>query len=321
MADQINATNQTNKMCPVAGMTISGSTVSGCFCLRGQCQLWIPSDYNSESDKFAKTTGVKDKDGGNVNPDGGRCGLQGSDFLEGIYRIDYHNHRHHMHGYGHLYNNIPTQNGGFFWGLGFSLAQNLSMEYVTGEDVDGNNKIYGSDYYVKDSAAPPMIQSLNASLERKPYHWITWESAKKGIFPPMLNSVTPSIGDVTGGTRIKITGGFFSGNINQIVVKIGDNSCTNVNVADSKTLYCTTPPGDSTGDYSISITNYGNTFDSSGFNSLFLNTGGTSTFSGEFTYTDLPDDSSSQQELIRNEPIYTLISGSSILDCTGLTDV
>ncbi len=58
--------------------------------------------------------------------------------------------------------------------------------------------------------------------------------------PPVINSVTPSTGSVTGGTSITINGANF---VNVMAVKVGGNPVTNLAVGSSSQITATTPSG------------------------------------------------------------------------------
>jgi IPT/TIG domain len=74
--------------------------------------------------------------------------------------------------------------------------------------------------------------------------------------PPVVSSVSPTVGFASGGLLITITGtGFIDNEEEPISVKIGGAPCLNINLVDSTTIECTTPVR-SAGLKSIIITNF-----------------------------------------------------------------
>lgn len=314
MADTDNVNSQTDKFCPFAGMTINAGQVTGVFCIKEDCQLWVKNEVEGNADKFSRVTGENDPRGNRENTDEGRCGAQIADFMESLFRINHHIHNQHQHPRSHTNpNEYSDQNGGPFFGFGFSTMQLTTMEMAAGEDMNGDNKVYGIDYYIRDNDAPSTIQNMNQMMQRIPYHYVDWTSAKDGKFPPMLKNIYPNVGNTAGGTRVRITGGFFSGTLSSFEVKFGDSTGTNLNIVDSTTLYVTTPAG-SEGATDITLTNSGNTFDSDGWSSLFLNTGGSKTYTNAFEYSTEADDPDIQEELEGLESLVVYeIAGSTTM--------
>jgi hypothetical protein len=303
MSDQIIITEQTEKMCPFAGMSITDSTdgistASGVKCIKSQCQLWVANTETADpftqivSQNNAEPVAV-DAIAGTV--DGGRCGAQVSDYNENIFRLIHHYHRHHEHPYAHFSPvQLPTSNGGPFFNKTTPKSFMLSVESDTNEDQDGNGKILNKDFGILiDDNTPNSIKNMYNPGSSLPPVLVPWNDYIQNIYRPYYKSSYPNRLNVEGG-YIRVTGGFFSADAEnfELTIEIGnpDNDIsyqtlivtTDYRVKSSSVILIKIPSFvdheyfvDNTDVYlNLKITNSGNTFDQDGFLDNFTDTGG-----------------------------------------------
>ena len=94
--------------------------------------------------------------------------------------------------------------------------------------------------------------------------------------PPVVTTITPTIGATAGGTEVVIAGDkFATGNPDTIAVTIGGVACTSIVVDSDDQITCDTPAGSGAGDVVVTAT----------YNTTGLTSG---TLSSGFTHADAP---------------------------------
>lgn len=288
-----------NKYCPFQSINIteSGQTIEieGNLCIGEQCQLWV-KNTDKQDDIFKSIRGNIDPTAISKNSDDGRCGMQVSDMNENIFRLLHHMHMSHSHNLPHNTSMESPYGSNSFKPLTPSSAGILINEFMSKEDLDGNSKIYGIDFIIiNDSTRPSILNNVTKELTRTVKNYVSWNNFIDQVFPPYISSIVPNVGNIDGGTRIKITGSFFSGDVNDFSILFGEDEGTNIYIKDSNTLYVTSPFTDSSGYTPITISNSGDTFNTG------KNTGGSSVYSNIFSYTEDDDDEDIQTDIKEEE--------------------
>lgn len=329
-------------------------------CLNVKCQMWVSTSPSNNSDnlvnqdEFTMITGfplvrgsitpTEQLSNGEYKPNG-RCGLQTADYAELSYRLAHHYHMAHKHNIQHAnYNTTINYMDKIANNYPYNPIEQPSVGILLNEATlkqDSNNDgvLYNRDFIIKDSVdKPEVLRNLDSSISNQPWHMVEWSDYQKGIYPPMVKSITPNYGDMTGGTYVEIIGGFFKGNMDLFKVKINEVEVTDYNVKrDGILLYLRTPAYTGTeltksGDevsVNISIETFGNTFDligtigenatNDGLNNKH-GIGGLKVFNGvyKYVYDKIIDTTYLQQQhdIMNARPMVTFDSSSYIdLNC------
>ncbi len=112
---------------------------------------------------------------------------------------------------------------------------------------------------------------------------------------PQFGGISPSFGDVLGGTAVTISGSYFSTVGGDPSVKIGGSDCGGISVVNSSTITCTTIAGASAGLKDVVITNFD---------------GQAVTASGAYTYLGAPG-------ILNISPVGGIIGGGTTVKITG----
>lgn len=323
MADSTSVTERTSKFCPFMGVTISDDEVSGVYCLKSACQLWIP--INTESypdDEFAKISGnILQPYAETItpNPDGGICGATAAGYLENLYRLKHHQHHNHLHPGKHNSCEETVATCGSNDILTMPKSTQYAQEIMTGENYTGlTGLLYGKDYMVTDTTSgedlPPMVQNANSMITDEPYNKVPWEFAKNDKFPPMLKYITPSTINYSGKARMKFVGGYYSGNTALFEVSFGvisgDStswySGENINIVDERTLFVTAPVfpiPETTTTILVKLKNSGNTAGVTGLSAL-INIGDEIIHRNRLKIKTTADDTSVLTTVLEEEAAY-----------------
>lgn len=324
MSDTAFVSNQTDKLCPLQTFGVSGTTATGTKCITSACQLWVAN--RASDDKLRTLVGSNNpngslEDGTASLEDGGRCGLQVSDYAENIFRIQHHLHRHHEHPYAHSSaKKIPFLDGGYFFGGGIPRAFQLIQEMQIGEDTDGNGKVYGKDFEIdtNDDGAPMVLVNMGNVYNNKSNITIKWDDYVNNYFPPQVKSIYPSKWHFLGGARVRVIGAFFDGTKSLFSIKIGGNDGTpevtvdpnTINIVSPTKLFFTSPPYPASygfdNEVQMTFHNHGDTFDMFGdFFDFLTNTGGDTIVKKKIRFQPELDDSEIQAIIAEDEASYS----------------
>lgn len=296
MSDSVSGVSQTSRLCPFQTITVTGSNATGVKCIKNSCQLWVPNNTSGKSeDEFTVVVGCNNRDGvvtpgSPAEDDDGRCGMQTSDFMENVFRLSHHLHRHHEHPKVHAFcTQLPSGCGDIFFGNSIPKSMKLLMEFDTFEDQDANGKIFGKDFTIlpDDSTPPSMLNLTSPPNVPVPIPRVRWSDIIDDKFPPYVKFIKPSKVSKDGGIWIKVFGAFFAGNLNSFEIKIGKPSdgipyvtVTDFVIIDFNNLYFRMPSFNTLTEerlLDLYLKNAGNTFDLP-LSSLILNSGGESVY-------------------------------------------
>lgn len=293
---EFESDNQTQKFCPfqpiITETDNSGNvtTVSGTFCLKGECQLWVPDILNDDPFQLITNTVNPFSDLGNTSPDMGDCGLKARPFAELLYKLAHHTHLQHAHPYTHDATST-TENGGKLF-----KANQLVQEYINNEKgIDG--KIYGYDYVIEDNTSKPIILlNLEASMPPKTTRKVPWDNYFNDdsgpFYPVQISNIFPHEMNIDSRNWFRIKGHFIVEDGVGFYVKIDNISCSYL-IASEELMYVRIPNGlDTTGFVDIEIKNTGDTFDTG------RNTGKERIFSNKLKLVETSDDIEIQEELL-----------------------
>jgi hypothetical protein len=101
--------------------------------------------------------------------------------LQNLYGILSHDHSRHKHEYPHnhtQYDESVSPAGSATNSTKISLCTILAMEYNVNQDQDGNGKVYGFDFVIKDDGnKPPALQQMESStLFPTPSASVSWST-------------------------------------------------------------------------------------------------------------------------------------------------
>lgn len=333
MATFLTTDGTTGKLCPFAGFTVNTSNASGQNCVKGACQLWVKNRTYPEDDAFTNVYGSNygypDSDsfglfitgdgnddilysaGHTAAIDGGRCGAQMSDYGENIFRLLHHLHRNHEHAVAHSEcDETKTDCGAAFFGNAIPKSMQLAMEFQTNEDQDGDGKIYGKDFVIKQNKnSPNALLYLTSQYTPRPTTEIDWLDFINRRFYPQIKSIYPRSVSNFGGQLIRVTGSFFSGNLDNFTISFNNTHVIetidveippeNIHIINSHLLYFRTPIGMvfSEFPYDVTFTNDGDTWSSNTTFSWFTDTGGSTLTTESITITSEPSDQDIQDKL------------------------
>lgn len=328
------------KICPLQTFTNTAGVVTGVQCAQSACEMWVPAvtpnpednpDYFSLNIATNNASGVPETvESGhsptNINQyhtsQGGRCGMKTADYNENIFRMVHHIHRHHEHSKGHYScRNIPSDCGDYFFGTSVPLAFKLLQEVESGEDFDGNGKIYGTDFEIDPTQdMPPILNNLMTNVNKNPPLRVSWANFKANKFPPYIKNIYPLKWNVSGGARVRVVGGFFDGRIEEFEIRLKLKDSTegdvgllipseDINIVSPTKLFFTVPPfpDGETIDMHLVFKNAGDTFDMGGFLfDLLTDTGGETSTTDRKFYTTDPDDPETLSIITDDEATYNV---------------
>jgi len=186
------------KVCPYMS-TIEGEELEKVICIEDECEIWdltnercgtkvsdtIINRNNNEQDnlvtmleKVVGKSSERDQDhsltvylqdvlGKHENKEEAAIG-------ETLLTLFNHIHDSHHHKIAHFCPDIPVDCGDGVVGIGF--ATTLIGEFHHNQDLDGNDKIYGKDFKIKDDPEkPPILKTLEFTQTWvEPTETMTW---------------------------------------------------------------------------------------------------------------------------------------------------
>lgn len=331
--------NSHTKICPFQTFTNNLGVVTGVKCAQDSCEMWVPAEtpvIDNRPDMFSTNIATNNPDGSPENAEnnqapsninqyhtdqGGRCGMKTSDYNENIFRLAHHTHRHHEHARGHSScKSIPFGCGDYYFGnFAVPIAIKLLQEIQTGEDVDGNGKIYGTDFEIDPTQdMPPILQTMMENLNNNIPTRVSWANFKVNKFPPYIKNIYPLNWNVNGGMRVRVVGGLFDGRLNEFEIRIKEKDTPvedegylipieDVNIVDKTKLFFTVPayPGGEDIEMHLYFKNAGDTFDMGGFLfDVLTDTGGETITTDRKFYTTEEDDPIVLQSILDDEASY-----------------